>query len=63
MKADRNGLPVSLNKRALRVARGSGTSIREIEEMLSQSRAMAGMAKNFAPLAQMGKKGAGDQDW
>jgi signal recognition particle subunit SRP54 len=42
---DKNGNPVSLNKRARRVAQGSGTSIREVEELLAQARMMAGMAR------------------
>ncbi|KAB8360562.1 hypothetical protein FH972_024302 [Carpinus fangiana] len=32
--------------RMTRVARGSGTSVREVEELLTQHRTMAGMAKN-----------------
>ena len=31
--------------RMTRVARGSGTSVREVEELLTQQRMMAGMAK------------------
>ena len=31
--------------RMVRVARGSGTSVREVEELLTQQRMMAGMAK------------------
>jgi signal recognition particle subunit SRP54 len=42
---DKAGNPVGLNKRARRVARGSGTSVREVEELLAQARMMAGMAK------------------
>lgn len=33
--------------RITRVARGSGTSVREVEELLSQQKMMAGMAKKF----------------
>lgn len=36
---------MGLNKRARRVARGSGTSVREVEELLAQARMMAGMAR------------------
>jgi signal recognition particle subunit SRP54 len=42
---DKNGNPIGLNRRAKRVARGSGTSIREVEELLAQARMMAGMAR------------------
>lgn len=42
---DKNGTPIGLNKRARRVAQGSGTSVREVEELLAQARMMAGMAK------------------
>nr|XP_031859977.1 signal recognition particle protein SRP54 [Kwoniella shandongensis]KAA5527049.1 signal recognition particle protein SRP54 [Kwoniella shandongensis] len=42
---DKSGNPVGLNRRAKRVARGSGTSVREVEELLVQARMMAGMAK------------------
>ncbi|KAK8854796.1 signal recognition particle protein SRP54 [Kwoniella newhampshirensis] len=42
---DKAGNPVGLNRRAKRVARGSGTSVREVEELLVQARMMAGMAK------------------
>nr|ODN89084.1 signal recognition particle protein SRP54 [Cryptococcus depauperatus CBS 7841] len=42
---DKQGNAVGLNRRALRVARGSGTSLREVEELLVQVRMMAGMAK------------------
>ena len=34
-------------ERMTRVARGSGTSVREVEELLSQQRAMAGVAKKM----------------
>lgn len=43
---DKSGQPVGLNKRARRVARGSGTSVREVEELLAQARMMSGMAKS-----------------
>lgn len=42
---DKAGNPIGLNKRARRVAQGSGTSVREVEELLAQARMMAGMAK------------------
>ncbi|BEJ16291.1 hypothetical protein CspHIS471_0508960 [Cutaneotrichosporon sp. HIS471] len=42
---DKGGNPTGLNKRARRVARGSGTSVREVEELLAQARMMAGMAR------------------
>lgn len=37
--------PVGLGWRALRVAKGSGTSMREVEDMMFQYRMMANMAK------------------
>lgn len=42
---DKSGAPVGLNKRARRVAKGSGTSVREVEELLAQARMMSGMAR------------------
>ncbi|OCF39981.1 signal recognition particle protein SRP54 [Kwoniella heveanensis CBS 569] len=42
---DKAGNPIGLNRRAKRVARGSGTSVREVEELLAQARMMAGMAR------------------
>ena len=42
--------------RMTRIARGSGTSVREVEDVLTQHRMMAGMAKN---MAKMKKAGAG----
>lgn len=42
--------------RMTRIARGSGTSVREVEDVLTQHRMMAGMAKN---IAKMKKAGAG----
>ncbi|CAD6575540.1 MAG: Signal recognition particle [Tremellales sp. Tagirdzhanova-0007] len=42
---DKAGKPLGLNRRAKRVARGSGTSVREVEELLAQARMMAGMAR------------------
>ncbi|OXB36766.1 signal recognition particle protein SRP54 [Cryptococcus neoformans] len=45
MSYDKQGNPVGLNKRAKRVAKGSGTSLRELEDLLVQARMMAGMAK------------------
>lgn len=38
-------VPVALSWRVQRVARGSGTSVREVEELLCQYRVMANMAK------------------
>lgn len=59
MKLDRNGYPTGLNKRAYRVARGSGTSVKEVEEMLTQARAMSGLAKMAGGMANAGK----GNDW
>ncbi|KAK1927133.1 putative signal recognition particle 54 kDa protein [Papiliotrema laurentii] len=42
---DKDGNPIGLNKRARRVAKGSGTSVREVEELLAQARMMSGMAR------------------
>lgn len=47
---------VSQPTRMTRIARGSGTSVREVEDVLTQHRMMAGMAKN---MAKMKKAGAG----
>ena len=45
--------------RMTRVARGSGTSVREVEELLTQQRMMAGMAKKVkGGMANMQKQGA-----
>ncbi|KIJ44024.1 hypothetical protein M422DRAFT_30581 [Sphaerobolus stellatus SS14] len=52
MEWDKDGKPVSLNWRVTRVAKGSGTSVREVEELLCQYRMMANMAKQAG-----GKKG------
>ncbi|KAH9935014.1 signal recognition particle protein [Fomitopsis serialis] len=41
----KDGKPVGLTWRVTRVARGSGTSVREVEELLCQYRMMANMAK------------------
>ncbi|KAI6045757.1 SRP54-type protein [Pisolithus marmoratus] len=41
----RDGKPVGLTWRVTRVAKGSGTSVREVEELLCQYRMMAQMAK------------------
>lgn len=38
--------------RMTRVARGSGTSVREVEELLSQQRVMAGMAKKMGGMGK-----------
>lgn len=40
-----NAIPVGLSWRVLRVAKGSGTNVREVEELLCQYRMMANMAK------------------
>ncbi|KAF8758981.1 Signal recognition particle 54 kDa protein [Rhizoctonia solani] len=40
-----DGTPTGLSRRVLRVARGSGTNVREVEETLTQYRMMANMAK------------------
>lgn len=45
MKLDSEGQPIGLSWRVARVARGSGTSVREVEETLCQYRMMANMAK------------------
>jgi signal recognition particle subunit SRP54 len=45
--------------RMTRVARGSGTSVREVEELLTQQRMMAGMAKNMKGLAGNAQKAKG----
>jgi signal recognition particle subunit SRP54 len=45
MEPGKDGKPVGLTWRITRVARGSGTSVREVEELLCQYRMMANMAK------------------
>jgi len=45
MEMGNDGKPVGLTWRVKRVARGSGTSVREVEELLCQYRMMANMAK------------------
>ena len=40
-----DGKPVGLTWRVTRIAKGSGTSVREVEELLCQYRMMANMAK------------------
>lgn len=45
MELAKDGKPVGLTWRVTRVARGSGTSVREVEELLCQYRMMANMAK------------------
>ncbi|CCM04616.1 uncharacterized protein FIBRA_06800 [Fibroporia radiculosa] len=52
MEIGKDGKPVGLTWRVTRVARGSGTSVREVEELLCQYRMMANMAKQAG-----GKKG------
>ena len=59
MKMDAQGMPTGLNKRAYRVAKGSGTSVKEVEEMLTQARAMSGFAKMAGGLANASK----EKDW
>jgi signal recognition particle subunit SRP54 len=45
MEHGKDGKPVGLTWRVMRVAKGSGTSVREVEELLCQYRMMANMAK------------------
>jgi signal recognition particle subunit SRP54 len=45
MEFAKDGKPTGLTWRVARVARGSGTSVREVEELLCQYRMMANMAK------------------
>lgn len=45
--------------RMTRVARGSGTSVREVEELLSQQRVMAGMAKKMGGMGKNMAKAQG----
>ncbi|KAI0322206.1 signal recognition particle protein [Amylostereum chailletii] len=45
MDFGKDGKPTNLTWRVTRVARGSGTSVREVEELLCQYRMMANMAK------------------
>ncbi|THH20681.1 hypothetical protein EW146_g733 [Bondarzewia mesenterica] len=45
MELAKDGKPIALTWRVSRVARGSGTSVREVEELLCQYRMMANMAK------------------
>lgn len=45
MEIGLDGKPTGLTWRVTRVARGSGTSVREVEELLCQYRMMANMAK------------------
>ena len=40
--------------RMTRIARGSGTSVREIEDLMTQHRMMAGMAKNMSKMKKQG---------
>lgn len=49
------GVPREPNKRMLRVARGSGTSVVEVEEVLAQHKMLSGMVKQFGGLAGMAK--------
>lgn len=52
MEWGKDGKPIALSWRVTRVAKGSGTSVREVEEVLCQYRVMANMAKQAG-----GKKG------
>ncbi|KZV86554.1 signal recognition particle protein [Exidia glandulosa HHB12029] len=52
MQVGKDGKPTGLTWRVMRVAKGSGTSVREVEELLCQYRMMAHMAKQAG-----GKKG------
>jgi signal recognition particle subunit SRP54 len=45
MESSKDGKPIGLTWRVARVARGSGTTVREVEEVLCQYRMMANMAK------------------
>ena len=45
METGKDGKPIGLTWRVTRVAKGSGTSVREVEELLCQYRMMANMAK------------------
>lgn len=45
MEIGKDGKPTGLTWRVTRVAKGSGTSVREVEELLCQYRMMANMAK------------------
>ena len=45
--------------RLTRVARGSGTSVREVEELLSQQKVMAGMAKKMGGMSKNMQKAQG----
>ena len=45
MEWGKDGKPTGLTWRVARVARGSGTSVREVEDLLCQYRMMANMAK------------------
>lgn len=45
MEVGKDGKPIGLTWRVARVAKGSGTSVREVEELLCQYRMMANMAK------------------
>ena len=45
MEWGKDGKPTGLTWRVTRVARGSGTSVREVEDLLCQYRMMANMAK------------------
>ena len=45
MEFAKDGKPIGLTWRVTRVARGSGTTVREVEEVLCQYRMMANMAK------------------
>lgn len=45
LSTGKDGKPEGITWRVTRVARGSGTSVREVEEMLCQYRMMANMAK------------------
>ena len=45
MEFGKDGKPIGLTWRVSRVARGSGTTVREVEELLCQYRMMANMAK------------------
>lgn len=64
MQVGKDGKPLGLTKRVYRVAKGSGSSVREVEEVLMQHRMMANVAKqmggkNGMLQAMKGMQGAG----
>lgn len=47
MRLGKDGKPEGLTRRVWRVAKGSGSSVREVEEVLMQHRMMANVAKQM----------------